>query len=100
MHSADHGVHRRCRLEVALSSHPGATATFGPVMSNLGFKSPKGVGFRWTRAWSWWGISLCRTPIEASMRVCWSSNSPGIVTVKAIGLIATRMPDGSKGFSL
>jgi len=67
---------------------------------NLRFKPPKGVG-----------LSLDAGPVKGGGYLFFDFDNEeyvgalelsfvDIVTVKAIGLITTRMPDGSKGFSL
>ena len=72
----------------------------GPVDFSLGFKPPKGVG-----------LSIDAGPVSGGGYLFFDFDREeyggvlqldlaGIVTVTAIGLITTRMPDGSKGFSL
>lgn len=72
----------------------------GPLDVSLGFRPPKGVG-----------LSLDAGPVKGGGYLFFDFDNEEyagalelsflkLVTVKAIGLITTRMPDGSKGFSL
>jgi hypothetical protein len=88
----------------------GAIATFdlpgdgkgnlGPVQFGLQFKPPNGVGLAINAgAVSGGGylyFDFDREEYAGALEI----NVFNVVTVKAIGLITTRLPDGSKGFSL
>jgi Family of unknown function (DUF6603) len=76
------------------------TGNLGPLNLGFGFQPPNGVG-----------LSIDAGPVKGGGYLFFDSDREeyagvlelaiaDIVTVKAIGLITTRMPDGSKGFSL
>jgi hypothetical protein len=84
-----------------------ARATFPPEGGNLGpldlgfeFKPPNGVGLAinagMVRGGGYLFIDAERGEYAGALEL----DIAGIVSVKAIGLITTRMPDGSAGFSL
>ncbi len=83
-----------------LSLPPDRKGNLGPVNFDLGFKPPKGVGLSINAgAVSGGGYLFFDTDKEEYGGVL-QLDLAKIVTVTAIGLITTRMPDGSKGFSL
>ncbi|MBX9636444.1 MAG: hypothetical protein K2Q45_02705 [Nitrosomonas sp.] len=72
----------------------------GPVDISLGFKPPNGVGLSLdvgiVKGGGYLYFDFDKEEYAGALELMFS----GIVTVKAIGLITTRMPDGSEGFSL
>lgn len=88
----------------------GATASFdfppdgkgnlGPVQFGLGFKPPNGVGLSIDAGVVKGGGYLFFDFDKEEYAGALEIGILNIVTVKAIGLITTKMPDGSKGFSL
>ena len=87
-------------LTANLSLPSDRKGNLGPVDFSLGFKPPKGVG-----------LSINAGPVSGGGYLFFDFDKEEyggvlqldlakIVTVTAIGLITTRMPDGSKGFSL
>jgi hypothetical protein len=94
----------------AVVENIGVTATFsfpegnggnlGPLDFSLGFKPPNGVGLSLdvgvVKGGGYLFFDFDREEYAGVLEL----SLAGIVTVKAIGLITTKMPDGSKGFSL
>jgi hypothetical protein len=72
----------------------------GPMDLNIGFKPPNGVGLVVDAAIIKGGGYLYFDFDKEEYAGVLELSIAEIVTVKAIGLITTRMPDGSKGFSL
>jgi len=72
----------------------------GPIDIKLGFKPPNGVGLSLdvgiVKGGGYLYFDFDKEEYAGALELVFS----GIVTVKAIGLITTRMPDGSDGFSL
>lgn len=78
----------------------GVDAKFGPFDTALGFKPPNGVGLVVDAGVVTGGGYLYFDFDRGEYAGALELSIAGIVTVKAIGIITTRMPDGSKGFSL
>ena len=72
----------------------------GPVDFSLGFQPPKGVGLSLDVGVVKGGGYLYFDFDNEEYAGALELSIMSIVTVKAIGLITTRMPDGKKGFSL
>jgi hypothetical protein len=72
----------------------------GPMDLSVGFKPPNGVGLLVDAAIIKGGGYLYFDFDKEEYAGVLELSIAEIVTVKAIGLITTRMPDGSKGFSL
>lgn len=72
----------------------------GPVDFSLGFQPPKGVGLSLdvgvVKGGGYLFFDFDKEEYAGALELAVMD----IVTVKAIGLVTTRMPDGSKGFSL
>lgn len=72
----------------------------GPANLDVGFKPPNGVGLSVdagvVKGGGYLFFDFDREEYAGALELSFS----GIVSLKAIGLITTRMPDGSKGFSL
>lgn len=106
------GVNLRANLGplVAVVENIGVAATFsfpaenqgnlGPLDFALGFKPPNGVGLSLdvgiVKGGGYLFFDFDREEYAGVLELSIAE----IVTVKAIGLITTKMPDGSKGFSL
>ena len=77
-----------------------AGGNLGPVDLDLGFKPPSGVGLSIdagvVKGGGYLSFDFDKEEYAGALELDFS----GIITVKAIGLITTRLPDGSKGFSL
>jgi hypothetical protein len=72
----------------------------GPLDVQIGFKPPKGVGLSLdtgvVRGGGYLYFDFDKEEYAGALELSFLD----IVTVKAVGLITTRMPDGSQGFSL
>ena len=72
----------------------------GPLDLDVGFKPPNGVGLSIDagviKGGGYLYFDFEREEYAGALELVFS----GTITLKAIGLITTRMPDGSKGFSL
>jgi hypothetical protein len=73
---------------------------FGPVDLKVGAEAPKRVGLSLDAGPVRGGGFLDFDPGREEYAGVVELDLAGIVTVKAVGLIATRLPDGTKGFSL
>ena len=78
----------------------GQQGNLGPLDLSLRFQPPTGVGLSLDVAIVSGGGFLYFDPKTEEYGGVLELEFAGIVAVKAIGLITTRMPDGSKGFSL
>jgi hypothetical protein len=94
------GVVQGVGAEILLSLPPDQRGTIGPVDLALRFKPPKGIGLAVdagpVKGGGYLYIDADRGEYAGALELTFS----GIVALKAIGLITTRMPDGSEGFSL
>jgi hypothetical protein len=72
----------------------------GPLDLQIGFKPPNGLGLSIEAGIVSGGGYLYFDFDKQEYAGVFELSIAGIVTVKAIGLITTKMPDGSKGFSL
>lgn len=72
----------------------------GPLNLEFGFKPPKGVGLSVDAGIVKGGGYLYFDPDKGEYAGVLELSIAAIVTVKAIGLITTKMPDGKPGFSL
>jgi hypothetical protein len=72
----------------------------GPVNLDIGFKPPNGVGLSIDAGVVTGGGYLYFDFDREEYAGILELDLSGIVSVTAVGLITTRMPDGSKGFSL
>jgi len=79
---------------------PGNSGNLGPLQFDLGFKPPNGVGLSLDVGVVKGGGYLYFDFDKEEYAGALELDVMDIVTVKAIGLVTTRMPDGSKGFSL
>jgi hypothetical protein len=87
-------------LEAPLSFPADHKGNLGPVQLGFGFKAPKGAGLSIDTGVVVGGGYLFFDPDRGEYAGVLELALAEIVTVKAIGLITTRMPDGSEGFSL
>ncbi|MGW6979121.1 DUF6603 domain-containing protein [Streptomyces sp. NPDC054932] len=102
--SADLGPVRAVVEEIGLTARlafrPDHDGNLGPVDLDLGFKPPKGAGLSVDAGIVKGGGYLSFDPDRGEYAGALELDFAGIVALKAIGLISTRMPDGSRGFSL
>ena len=90
----------RMGVQLDLSFVSGADAKFGPVDLKLAFKPPNGVGLALdvgvVRGGGFLYLDFDKGEYAGALELTFA----GFLSLKAIGLINTKMPDGSKGFSL
>ncbi|WP_419695426.1 DUF6603 domain-containing protein [Mesorhizobium muleiense] len=86
------------KVDVALT--PDGNGNFGLVSLQPGFRPPKGIGVSLDVGVVRGGGYLSFDPDRAEYAGTIELAFLDIVTIKAIGLLTTRMPDGSPGFSL
>lgn len=76
------------------------SGSFGPLDLSLGFKPPNGLGLSIdadvVRGGGYLRFDFDREEYSGALELTFSN----FLSLKAIGLITTKMPDGSKGFSL
>jgi hypothetical protein len=72
----------------------------GPLQIGFSFKPPNGVGLAINADIVSGGGFLYLDPVKGEYAGVAELSIADVVTVKAIGLITTKMPDGSSGFSL
>jgi N-acetylneuraminic acid mutarotase len=85
---------------VADLAFPGEGGNLGPVDLAFRFKPPTGVGLEVDAGLIAGGGFLRSDPERGEYAGALSLEFAGFVELNAIGLISTRMPDGSSGFSL
>jgi len=95
-----HAVVEQIGIEVLLNLPSNRDGNLGIVDFSLGFKPPTGVGLAIDAGVVKGGGFLRFDPDKEEYDGILELDLSGIISVKAIGLITTRMPDGSKGFSL
>ncbi len=86
-------------LRIALT-FPKAGGNLGPVAASLGFKPPKGVGLSLDAGVVTGGGYLYIDADRGEYAGALQLEIADFLSVAAIGLISTKMPDGSSGFSL
>ncbi|MFE9775610.1 DUF6603 domain-containing protein [Streptomyces sp. NPDC005931] len=86
--------------EIPLVLAPLGKGNLGPVDIRPGFRPPRGVGLSLDLAFVSGGGFLSHDPARGEYAGALSLRLAGFIDVKAIGLISTRMPDGTPGFSL
>ena len=83
-----------------LEFKPNHDGKSGPIDFSLGFRPPKGVGLSLDaggfKGGGFLGIDTERGRYVGALELTFQ----GFLTLKAIGIIGTKNPDGSKGFSL
>ena len=87
-------------LKANFTFPPDRNGNLGPVNLDLAFRPPNGVGLELDagviKGGGYLFIDADRGEYAGALELTFS----GIIALKAIGLITTRMPDGSRGFSL
>ena len=79
---------------------PDGGGNLGPMDLSVGFKPPKGVGLSLDAGGFKGGGFLRLDSEKGEYAGALELDFNGLFSVKAIGIINTKMPDGSKGFSL
>ncbi|MCL7427054.1 DUF6603 domain-containing protein [Streptomyces sp. YS415] len=87
-------------LAATFGFRSGNDGNLGPLDVSLGFKPPKGAGLSVDAGVVSGGGYLFFDPAKGEYGGALELDFAGLFDVKAIGLITTRMPDGSAGFSL
>jgi hypothetical protein len=77
-----------------------AAGNAGPFGITLGFKSPDGVGLELDAGGFKGGGFLICDPDKGEYAGGLDLTFVGTISVRAVGILSTRMPDGSEGFSL
>jgi len=90
----------RMGVELTIAFTEGADADLGPLDFNLRFKPPNGVGLALdasvVRGGGYLYLDYDKGEYAGALELVFSN----FLSLKAIGLITTKMPDGSPGFSL
>jgi hypothetical protein len=87
-------------LEANITLPPNQDGNLGPVDFALGFKPPKGAGLSLDVGVVKGGGYLFFDPDKGEYAGALELTFAEFLSVKAIGIITTKMPDGSPGFSL
>jgi hypothetical protein len=87
-------------VTATLSFPPGNSGNLGPAQLDIGFKPPNGVGLRVQAGPVTGGGFLSFDEVKGEYIGALELSFKGVFTLKAIGIINTKMPDGSKGFAL
>lgn len=87
-------------VTATLSFPPGNSGNLGPAQLDIGFKPPNGVGLRVQAGPVTGGGFLSLDYDKGEYIGALELSFKGVFTLKAIGIINTKMPDGSKGFAL
>ncbi|HYR91491.1 MAG TPA: DUF6603 domain-containing protein [Terriglobia bacterium] len=85
---------------IARASFPAAGGNVGPLNLEFKFKPPTGAGLSLDAGGFKGGGFLTFDNEKGEYAGALELDFKGLFTVKAIGIINTKMPDGSKGFSL
>jgi len=87
-------------VTATLSFPPGNSGNLGAAQLDIGFKPPNGVGLRVQAGPITGGGFLSLDYDKGEYIGALELGFKGLFTLKAIGIINTKMPDGSKGFAL
>ncbi|MGH7616872.1 MAG: DUF6603 domain-containing protein, partial [Gemmatimonadaceae bacterium] len=87
-------------VTATISFPPGNAGNLGPAQLDFGFKPPSGVGLRVAAGPIVGGGFLSFDDAKGEYIGALELSFKGLFTLKAIGIINTKMPDGSKGFAL
>ena len=87
-------------FELIFSLADGNSGNLGPLDLSAGFKPPKGVGLKVDAGVVKGGGYLLFDTEREEYGGALELDIVNLVSAKAIGVVTTRMPDGSKGFSL
>jgi hypothetical protein len=89
------------RIGVLLEgSFPDDGGNLGPLGIDVGFKPPSGVGLRVDTGGFRGGGFLYLDPVKGEYAGALELSFQGVIDLKAVGVLNTRLPDGSAGFSL
>lgn len=94
------GVVENLGVTATFSFPPGNGGNLGPLQFDIGFKPPNGVGLSIDTGVIKGGGFLYLDFDKGEYFGALELSFQDVVTLKAIGIINTKMPDGSKGFAL
>ena len=87
-------------VTATFSFPPGNSGNLGPVQFDLGFKPPNGVGLSIDtgviKGGGFLGLDFDKGEYFGALELSFQN----VITLKAIGIINTKLPDGTKGFAL
>lgn len=87
-------------VTATLSFPPGNSGNLGPLQFDLGFKPPNGVGLSIDtgviKGGGFLRLDFDRGEYFGALELSFQN----VITLKAVGIINTKMPDGSPGFAL
>jgi len=87
-------------VTATLSFPPQNHGNLGPVQLGIGFKPPSGVGLRVSAGPVTGGGFLGLDPAKGEYFGALELTFQGVISLKAVGIINTKLPDGSDGFAL
>lgn len=87
-------------VTATLSFPPNNTGNLGPAQLDIGFKPPNGVGLRVAAGPISGGGFLSLDYVKGEYIGALELSFKGVFSLKAVGIINTKLPDGSKGFAL
>jgi hypothetical protein len=87
-------------ITATVSFPPGNKGNLGPAQLDIGFKPPSGVGLSVKAGPIVGGGFLSFDDAKGEYIGALELSFQGLFDLKAIGIINTKMPDGSKGFAL
>ncbi|MFI0976330.1 DUF6603 domain-containing protein [Streptomyces sp. NPDC021093] len=87
-------------LTALFDARPGLDGNLGPLDVSLDFKPPRGAGLSIDAGVVRGGGFLGFFPERGEYSGAMELEFADFLALKAVGLVSTRMPDGSKGFSL
>ncbi|RSM44428.1 kelch repeat-containing protein [Amycolatopsis balhimycina DSM 5908] len=90
----------RLGLAALFANRPGQDGNLGPVDQSIGFRAPTGVALAVSGGVVSGGGFLSFDPDRGEYSGSLELEFADFLALKAIGLITTRQPDGSPGFSL
>lgn len=87
-------------ITATFSFPPGNSGNLGPLQFDIGFKPPTGVGLSIDtgviKGGGFLGLDFDKGEYFGALELSFQN----VITLKAVGIINTKMPDGSKGFAL
>jgi hypothetical protein len=87
-------------VTATLSFPPQNHGNLGPAQLDIGFKPPSGVGLRVSAGPVTGGGFLGLDPAKGEYFGALELTFQGVISLKAVGIINTKLPDGSDGFAL
>ena len=94
------GVVQNMGVTATISFPPNNSGNLGPAQLDIGFKPPTGVGLRVAAGPIVGGGFLSFDDAKGEYIGALELSFQGVFDLKAIGIINTKMPDGSRGFAL